>query len=101
MCSASLPVASFWARTRPASALWSVLARNTVGMPAAANTAPAADPIVLLAPTTTIFRIDLMERVPFAETAQQHLYRRSLDGNACLECRVRAALSQLLRTGAL
>src|SRR4051812_42174147 len=47
------------ARARPASAFSVVRARNTVGMPAAANTAPLPDPIAPFAPRTTTFRIGL------------------------------------------
>ena len=54
------PWSSCSARARPASAFSSVRARNTVGIPAAANTAPDPDPIAPLAPSTTILRIDLI-----------------------------------------
>src|SRR6187549_2046718 len=47
------------ARVRPASAFSLVRARNTVGMPAAANTAPLPDPIAPFAPRTTTLRIAL------------------------------------------
>ena len=59
---ATLPFVSCSARARPASAFSRVRARNTVGMPAAANTAPEPDPIAPFAPRTTILRIDLMMR---------------------------------------
>src|SRR4051794_15236735 len=45
------------ARSRPASAFSRVRARNTVGMPAAANTAPLPDPMAPLAPRITTLRI--------------------------------------------
>jgi hypothetical protein len=44
-------------------------------MPAAANTAPDPAPIIPLAPSTTIFAIDLIA-VPLPWMAQQLLYPR-------------------------
>jgi hypothetical protein len=61
-CGGTLPLASCSARARPASAFSWVRARKTVGIPADANTAPDADPIAPLAPSTTILRMGLIVR---------------------------------------